>query len=61
MTRTGHLVDDPKSNTYRAVRYVGPASTMGNILYAEFTAVTDWHFQNVSFHEMYGAVSVCSA
>ena len=40
VTRTGHLVDDPKSNTYRAVRYVGPASTMGNILFAEFTAVT---------------------
>lgn len=53
VTRTGHLVDDPKSNTYRAVRYVGPASTMGNILFAEFTAVTDWHFHNVSFREMF--------
>jgi hypothetical protein len=56
VTRTGHLVDDPKSNTYRALRYVGPdaaAAGHGNILYAEFTAVTDWDFQNVSFHEMY--------
>ena len=56
ITRTGHLVDDPKSNTYRAVRYVGPAAAKaghGNILYAQFTAVSDWHFQNVSFHEMY--------
>ena len=56
VTRTGHLVDDPNSNTYRAVRYVGPdaaAAGHGNMLYAQFTAVKDWHFENVSFHEMY--------
>ena len=50
------MVDDPTSNTYRAIRYVGEAAAAaghGNILYAQFTAVTDWHFQNVSFHEMY--------
>ena len=56
ITRTGHLVDDANSNTYRAIRYVGPAAAAnghGNILFAEFTAVTDWHFQHVSFREMY--------
>ena len=28
VTRTGHLVDDPTSNTYRAVRYVGCVTLM---------------------------------
>ena len=37
VTRTGHLVDDPESNTYRALRFVGSAEH-GNSLYAEFTA-----------------------
>jgi len=52
VTRTGHLVDDPKSNTYRAIR-----STRGkyeDMLYAEFTAVSDMHtFTNVTFYEYY--------
>jgi len=51
VTRTGHLVDDPKSNTYRAIRSV--KGKLGNMLYSEFTAVKDWEFQNVSFYEMF--------
>eukprot|EP00040_Diaphanoeca_grandis_P025358 m.140397 g.140397 ORF g.140397 m.140397 type:complete len:525 (+) comp30110_c0_seq1:131-1705(+) len=51
--RTGHLVDDINSNTYRAVRFVGPTSSVGNLLYAEFTALSDYSFNNVSFREMY--------
>jgi arylsulfatase A-like enzyme len=51
VTRTGHLVDDPNSNTYRAIRSV--RGKYGNMLYSEFTAVADWHFQAVSFHEMF--------
>ena len=51
VTRTGHLVDDPNSNTYRAIRSV--SGEHGNLLYAEFTAVADWQFQNVSFHEIF--------
>lgn len=52
VTRTGHLVDDAKSNTYRAIRFVGSAK-YGNTLYAEFTAVVDWHFASPNFIEMY--------
>ena len=53
VTRTGHLVDDPKSNTYRAVRFVG-SEKYGNTLYAEFTALEDWNFQSSTlFIEMY--------
>lgn len=52
VTRTGHLVDDPVSNTYRAIR--STRGKFGNILYAEFTSVGDmWTFTNVTFHEMY--------
>merc|ERR1712232_384294 len=52
--RTGHLVDDPKSNTYRALRFTsnGPVGS-GNMLYAEFTAVTDWNFKNYTFVEIF--------
>merc|ERR1711934_115960 len=52
--RTGHLVDDPDSNTYRALRFTsgGPIGS-GNMLYAEFTALNDWNFQNYSFVEIF--------
>ena len=46
------LVDDSTSNTYRALRFVG-SEKHGNTLYAEFTAVEDWHFQADLFIEMY--------
>merc|ERR1712130_37692 len=44
--RTGHLVDDPKSNTYRALRFVTnkPRPLGGNTLYAEFTSQADMNF-----------------
>ena len=54
VTRTGHLVDDPNSNTYRAIRSV--KGKYGNMLYSEFTAVKDWAFKNVSFYEMFDLV-----
>ena len=51
VTRTRHLVDDPISNTYRAIRSV--KGSLGNMLYAEFTAVADWNFSSPSFYEMF--------
>jgi len=41
VTRTNHLVDDPTSNTYRAVRVVDDdtGGARVDVLYAEFTAV----------------------
>lgn len=39
VTRTGHLVDDPNSNTYRALRFFG-SKEHGNTLYAEFTGAS---------------------
>ena len=47
VTRTGHLVDDPKSNTYRALRFVGSVAH-GNTLYAEFTALENWDYLNTT-------------
>jgi len=54
VVRTGHLVDDPNSNTYRALRFTsgGPVGS-GNMLYAEFTAVEDWNFSAPSFVEIF--------
>merc|ERR1712187_94138 len=54
VVRTGHLVDDSKSNTYRALRFThdGPVGS-GNMLYAEFTAVQDWNFTNYNFVEIF--------
>lgn len=48
----GHLVDDVVSNTYRAMRFVGDP-TYGDLLYAEFTAVTDWHYENPVHYELF--------
>jgi len=54
VVRTGHLVDDANSNTYRALRFTsgGPVGH-GNMLYAEFTAVKDWNFTNYNFVEIF--------
>merc|ERR1712066_680305 len=54
VVRTGHPIDDPDSNTYRALRFTsgGPVGK-GNMLYAEFTALSDWHFRNYSFVEIF--------
>lgn len=54
VSRYGHLVDDPDSNTYRALRFLsgGPVGS-GNMLYSEFTAVKDWDFSNYSFVEIF--------
>ena len=38
----GHQCDSDESNTFRALRFVGP--NHGNRLYAEFTRVSDWNF-----------------
>ena len=45
-------MDDPKSNTYRALRFVG-SQDYGDLLYSEFTAVSDWNFSSVSFYELF--------
>mmetsp|Transcript_38935 Transcript_38935/g.121222 ORF Transcript_38935/g.121222 Transcript_38935/m.121222 type:complete len:554 (-) Transcript_38935:109-1770(-) len=54
VVRTGHLVDDPTSNTYRALRFTsgGPVGS-GEMLYAEFTALEDWNFTAPSFVEIF--------
>merc|ERR1712187_826369 len=54
IVRTGHLIDEPHSNTYRALRFTsgGPVGN-GNMLYAEFTALSDWNFTNYSFVEIF--------
>jgi N-acetylglucosamine-6-sulfatase len=54
VVRTGHPVDDPDSNTYRALRFTsgGPVGN-GNMLYAEFTALKDWNFTSYSFVEIF--------
>merc|ERR1711879_184228 len=54
VVRTNHLVDDAKSNTYRALRFThgGPVGS-GNMLYAEFTSLDDWNFKNYSFVEIF--------
>lgn len=54
VTRTEHLVDDSMSNTYRALRFTsgGPIGS-GNMLYAEFTSLDDWDFENYSFLEIF--------
>ena len=38
----GHLCDSSESNTFRALRFVGPK--VGNKLYAEFTRLSAWNF-----------------
>merc|ERR1712050_349581 len=48
----GHLIDDVVSNTYRALRFVAD-STYGDLLYAEFTAVADWHFEAPVHFELF--------
>jgi N-acetylglucosamine-6-sulfatase len=42
-----HLIDDPVSHTYRALRFRN-SSVYGNVLYAEYTSLIDWNFQNYS-------------
>jgi len=42
-----HLIDDPVSHTYRALRFTN-STAYGNILYAEYTSLIDWNFQNYS-------------
>lgn len=52
VTRTGHLVDDTMSNTYRGERSV-PPHALGDFLYAEFTAFSDWDFEHPTFFEAF--------
>ena len=42
VNRTGHLVDDNISNTYRALRF-HETSKYGDFLFAEFTKISDWN------------------
>ena len=42
-----HLIDDPMSHTYRAIRFVDDP-TYGDAIYAEYTSLDDWNFQNYS-------------
>jgi hypothetical protein len=48
----GHLIDDLVSNTYRALRFVGDP-TYGELLYAEFTSVQDWHYDSPVHYELF--------
>jgi len=48
----GHLVDDVVSNTYRALRFVADPA-FGDMLYAEFTAVKDWHWEAPVHYELF--------
>ena len=40
------------SNTYRALRFVGDAQ-YGDMLYAEFTGVKDWHYEQPVHYELF--------
>lgn len=42
-----HLIDDPVSHTYRAIRFVD-SHAHGNALYAEYTSLIDWNYENYS-------------
>jgi N-acetylglucosamine-6-sulfatase len=42
-----HLIDDPVSHTFRAVRFVD-SKEHGNALYCEYTSLIDWNYQNYS-------------
>ena len=48
----GHLIDDVVSNTYRALRFVHDP-TYGELLYAEFTSVQDWHYDTPVHFELF--------
>ena len=48
----GHMIDDLVSNSYRALRFVADP-TYGDLLYAEFTAVKDWHFDAPVHFELF--------
>jgi arylsulfatase A-like enzyme len=48
----GHMIDDLVSNSYRALRFVADPE-FGDLLYAEFTAVTDWHFDSPVAFELF--------
>ena len=48
----GHLIDDVVSNTYRALRFVGDP-VFGELLYAEFTSMVDWHYDTPVHYELF--------
>jgi len=52
----GHLIDDVVSNTYRALRFVADPA-YGDLLYAEFTGNSDWHFQAPVHYELFNMTS----
>ena len=52
----GHLIDDLVSNTYRALRFVGDPD-YGDLLYAEFTSVEDWHYESPVHYELFNVTS----
>lgn len=43
--------NDCPNNTYRALRFMD--SDFGNLLYVEYTTVSDWWFQHINFYELY--------
>ena len=55
MTRTGYLVDDttPTPTGQFGTLAQPPLQTATETSCTPSSAVTDWHFQHVSFHEMY--------
>ena len=48
----GHLIDDVVSNSYRALRFVADPE-YGDLLYAEFTALKDWHYDSPGHYELF--------
>ena len=49
-----HLVDSTKSNQYRAMRIINETT---NLLFAEFTDLSDWNFDGALFTEYFDMTS----
>lgn len=56
VTRNGHDIDEPESNTYRSLRFVNstlPGLEYQNALYAEFTDLDDWGLEDMKWFEFF--------
>lgn len=52
LTVFDHLIDDATSHTWRGLRFNGDP-TMGNSLFAQYTALADWDYKNASEYKFY--------
>ena len=46
-------INDCPNNTYRSLRVVEAAGQQRNMMFSELTEVSDYYFQDASFHELY--------